>query len=142
MTSLKRIQNEIKLISSNDYIQFFDILVMDDNVFHWKIKLFGPPDTPYQNKIFNLDLLLPSNYPFEPPNIKFLTPINHININSNGDICLDILNDKWSPAQNIKTLLLSIHLLLSNPNYDDPFNYELAELFKNNNDEYLKLLNN
>lgn len=142
MSNLKRIQNEIKLINSNEYNQLFSIEIMENNIFNWKIKLFGPILSPYQNKIFDLDLLLPDNYPFEPPTIKFITHINHINVNSNGDICLDILNDKWSPAQNIKTLLLSIHLLLSNPNYDDPFNFELAELFRNNKDEYLKLLNN
>lgn len=33
-----------------------------------------------------------------------------------GRICLDILKDKWSPALQIRTVLLSIQALLSAPN--------------------------
>ena len=33
-----------------------------------------------------------------------------------GRICLDILKDKWSPALQIRTVLLSVQALLSAPN--------------------------
>ncbi|KYO17430.1 ubiquitin-conjugating enzyme E2 N [Alligator mississippiensis] len=49
-----------------------------------------------------------------------------------GRICLDILKDKWSPALQIRTVLLSIQALLSAPNPDDPLANDVAEQWKTN----------
>ena len=40
--------------------------------------------------------------------------------------------DKWSPALQIRTVLLSIQALLSAPNPDDPLANDVAELWKVN----------
>ncbi len=62
-----------------------------------------------------------------PPKIRFLTPIWHPNIDRLGRICLDVLKDKWTPAQQVRTVLLSIQALLSTPNPDDPLNNTAAK---------------
>lgn len=49
-----------------------------------------------------------------------------------GRICLDILKKNWSPALQIKSVLLSIQSLLSEPNPDDPLNNEAANEWKAN----------
>ena len=51
----------------------------------------GPEDTPYEGGVFELMLSLPARYPFEPPKLRFVTPIYHPNIDSTGRICLDLL---------------------------------------------------
>ena len=54
----------------------------------------------------------------------------HPNIDKLGRICLDILKDKWSPALQIRTVLLSIQALLSAPNPDDPLANDVADQWK------------
>ncbi len=43
--------------------------------------------------------------------------------------CLSLV-DKWSPALQIRTVLLSIQALLSAPNPDDPLANDVAEQWK------------
>lgn len=57
-----------------------------------------------------------------------MTKIYHPNIDTLGRICLDILKDKWSPALQIRTVLLSIQALLSAPNPDDPLDEKIAKV--------------
>jgi len=69
------------------------------------------------------------------PSSRYLRPPNHITLtlaDKLGRICLDILKDKWSPALQIRTVLLSIQALLSAPNPDDPLANDVAQAWKEN----------
>lgn len=65
-----------------------------------------------------------------PPKVLFRTKIYHPNIDKLGRICLDILKNKWSPALQIRSVLLSIQALMSLPNLDDPLDQEIADAWK------------
>ncbi|MEE6493097.1 hypothetical protein FKM82_016732 [Ascaphus truei] len=56
-----------------------------------RAQVVGGSGSPYEGGIFTLEIVVPERYPFEPPKIRFLTPIYHPNIDSEGRICLDIL---------------------------------------------------
>jgi len=101
-----------------------------DNLRHFNVLITGPHQSPYESGIFKLELFLPEDYPMAPPKVRFLTRIYHPNIDRLGRICLDILKDKWSPALQIRTVLLSIQALLSAPNPDDPLANDVADHWK------------
>lgn len=79
---------------------------------------------------------MPERYPFEPPQIRFLTPIYHPNIDDAGRICLDLLklppHGAWKPSLNIASLLMSIQLLMAEPNPDDGLMADIASEYKQN----------
>ncbi|GAM24195.1 hypothetical protein SAMD00019534_073700 [Acytostelium subglobosum LB1] len=103
-----------------------------DNLRYFNVIISGPEGSPFQGGVFHLELFLTDDYPMSAPKVRFLTKIYHPNIDKLGRICLDILKDKWSPALQIRTVLLSIQALLSAPNPDDPLANDVAEHWKSN----------
>ena len=96
----------------------------------------GPPDTPYEGGVFWIDVQIPPDYPWRPPKLRFLTRIYHPNIDSRGYICLDILEDHWSPILTILDALVSICSLLDDPGLTDPLVPEIAEIYCKDYDLY------
>ena len=47
-----------------------------------------------------------------------------------GPFTVTVCLDKWSPALQIRTVLLSIQALLSSPNPDDPLAADVAKHYK------------
>ena len=107
-----------------------------DDLYRWEGMIMGPSDSPYTGGVFRLRIQFPVDYPFKPPHVQFTTKIYHPNINAAGLICLDILKGQWSPALTISKVLLSITSLLTDPNPDDPFVPEIANLYKQNKERY------
>ena len=135
MSDIKRLQKELDDIKKND-IPNLSAGPINDNLFEWDAVILGPVSTPYEGGVFNLNISIPSNYPFKPPIVIFKTKIYHPNINSSGSICLDILKNQWSPALTISKILLSICSLLSDPNPNDPLVPDIAYILKNNPEAY------
>eukprot|EP00388_Colpodella_angusta_P020852 GDKJ01052522.1.p1 GENE.GDKJ01052522.1~~GDKJ01052522.1.p1 ORF type:complete len:199 (+),score=53.14 GDKJ01052522.1:37-633(+) len=110
---------------------------IDGNMFHWKGYIKGPEHTPFDGGLFIIDIIIPPEYPYNPPKMKFDTKIWHPNMSSQtGAICLDILKDEWSPALTIRTALLSIQALLSAPVPESPQDNEVATMYKTSIEEY------
>ena len=104
--------------------------------FNWVATIEGPSESPYENGTFNLSIKFPETYPFKPAAFKFTTKIYHPNINSSGDICLDILKGQWSPALTTTRVLISIQSLLTDPNPDDPLVGDIARVYKGDRKKY------
>lgn len=136
MAGLIRLTKELKDLQKNPPSNCTAQPENDENMFKWTGQLYGPADTPYQGGIFDLSIRFPTEYPFKPPKINFVTKIYHPNINSTGVICLDILKDKWSPALTLSKVLISISSLLSEPNPDDPLEPDIANEYKDSIEKF------
>uniref|UniRef100_UPI003AAEDADE ubiquitin-conjugating enzyme E2 T n=1 Tax=Centroberyx gerrardi TaxID=166262 RepID=UPI003AAEDADE len=107
-----------------------------------RAQIVGGADTPYEGGLFSLEIKVPERYPFEPPKIRFLTPIYHPNIDNSGRICHDALKlppkGAWKPSLNISTVLTSIQLLMAEPNPDDPLMADISSEFKYNKQLFME----
>uniref|UniRef100_A0A8R7PEX8 E2 ubiquitin-conjugating enzyme n=1 Tax=Triticum urartu TaxID=4572 RepID=A0A8R7PEX8_TRIUA len=122
----------------------------DNNIMLWNAVIFGPDDTPWdggmfgsqphwqanQSGTFKLTLQFTEDYPNKPPTVRFVSRMFHPNIYADGSICLDILQNQWSPIYDVAAILTSIQSLLCDPNPNSPANSEAARMFSENKREY------
>ncbi|KAJ8770921.1 hypothetical protein K2173_022093 [Erythroxylum novogranatense] len=135
---LKRLQSELMalMMSGESGISAFP---EEDNIFCWKGTIVGSKETVFEGTEYKLSLSFPNDYPFKAPKVKFETSCFHPNVDVYGNICLDILQDKWSSAYDVRTILLSIQSLLGEPNISSPLNTQAAQLW-GNQEEYRKMV--
>lgn len=111
-----------------------------DDANEWEILLEGPAGSPYQGFCFTLNVQFPSDYPLKPPAVSFKsdTVPMHMNVNSDGKICLGLLKDEWKAATKMSAVVTALHSLLECPNPEDPLITDLAELYNKDQEEYNK----
>lgn len=110
----------------------------EDNILMWEAIIFGPQDTPFEDGTFKLTLEFTEEYPNKPPTVKFVSKMFHPNVYADGSICLDILQNRWSPTYDVAAILTSIQSLLDEPNPNSPANSLAAQLYQENRREYEK----
>ena len=91
--------------------------------------IIGPSETIYADGFYLFKWNFPYNYPYAPPELKFLTSDGvtrfHPNLYRNGKVCLSILNtwsgEQWTSCQTIRSVLLTLVTLFNNePLLEEP----------------------
>ena len=135
-----RILREIEEIYTNPPDNVSAGPIEENDIYHWEAVITGPEDTDYKDGVFLLEITIPKEYPYKPPDCKFKTKIWHPNIDpDSGYICITTLKqEKWNPSMSISDILYTIMLLFYKPNFDDPLNWTAKNEFKKNPSEYKK----
>jgi len=129
----RRLQREFDELKKDTKLQSE---IKQNSVYDWDILMKGPPDSPYEKGMFWLNITFSADHPFKPPNVLFKTKIYHPNINETGNICIDILKDKWTPVFSVTKIIIAIQVLLNDPNPHDPLLQDVADLYLNDRHEY------
>ena len=128
-TRLNKELRDYKNQKDTDRIKLY--LRDNENIFQWQAKIKGPPDTPYEEGEFLVNINVPEDYPISPPKCYFITKIFHPNIDfSNGEICFELLKDKWTPQWSLESVCVALFNLLSNPNAESPLNCDCGNLIR------------
>ena len=85
-----------------------------------------------------MKLVIPEDYPNNPPKGYFLTKIYHPNVGPTGDICVNTLKKDWSIDVTLKLILQVIRCLLIVPFPESSLNDEAGKLFMESYDEFAR----
>ncbi|KAL2803411.1 ubiquitin-conjugating enzyme/RWD-like protein [Aspergillus granulosus] len=145
------LMNEFKALAKEQWV---NIELKDEDIFNWSIGLIVlNPDSLYYGGYFKAAMEFPSNYPYSPPKFRFLRPLYHPNIYPDGKLCISILHspgedemsgelasERWSPAQRVESVLISILSLLDDAEVSSPANVDAGVLLRKSPEEYKKIV--
>ena len=108
------------------------------DIFHWKITLIGPIDTPYAGGMFFLTADFTEGYPETKPEVRFVNKIYHLNVSpSNGHICISTLNH-WKAKTPMVDVISAIFALFYDQNPDSPYSGAMAKEYVSNRAQFNK----
>ncbi|KAJ5461401.1 Ubiquitin carrier protein [Penicillium daleae] len=145
------LMNEFRTLSREKWV---NIELHNDDIFKWDIALIVlNKDSVYYGGYFKARMTFPKNYPYAPPEFRFLQPLYHPNIYTDGRLCISILHapgedalsgesaaERWSPAQRVESVLISILSLLDDAECSSPANVDAAVMFRTNHDQYCAIV--
>ncbi|CAG8482919.1 12147_t:CDS:2 [Funneliformis mosseae] len=106
--AVKRLLQEARELQQ-DKCSDYNAQPLEDNLFEWHFVIRGPDGTEFEGGRYHGRILLPSEYPFKPPNLMLMTPNGRFELNKK--ICLSITGyhpEYWLPAWGIRTVLLGL----------------------------------
>ncbi|MCJ1424412.1 hypothetical protein MMC29_002300 [Sticta canariensis] len=145
------LMNEYKALAQEKWV---NVELSADNVFDWNIALIViNPDSLYYGGYFEAKMKFPKNYPYAPPEFQFRRPLYHPNIYKDGKLCISILHapgedemsgetaaERWSPAQRVESVLLSIISLLDDAECSSPANVDAGVMLRRQPEQYKALV--
>jgi len=110
---LKRIQKEVKEMPQYASNRWTALPRGGYDLLNWDATIQNLDDPRHHGKTYRLSIEIPGNYPFVAPNVRFIDRVKCENVYYDGEICLDILKDAWSPAYTLWSLLEAISSVLT-----------------------------
>ena len=112
---IRRMEREIQQMQDDDESSpYYSLSYNPDNIYIWSANIHCLPDIRHEGKNYNIEIICPPSYPFKPPIVKFLDPVECLCVsNATGLLRLDILGKEWTPSLTIRKLMLSICSVLT-----------------------------
>lgn len=134
-SAYKIIRRELYIVKNELDLSDIEVdMVTKNDITEWIVSINGPCDTCYEGGLFTLRVSFDEDYPMKRPVIKFETPIYHPCIKGEK-ISMHIL-ENWTPAIDMRQVLVNLLALLHNPLMEDPLEPEIARLCELNMPEF------
>lgn len=91
-----------------------------------------PNEGPYVGGTFVFEGHFPENYPMNPPKVHIMQRVFHPNLDYQGNICLSILRESWTPVQTLSSVADGLLFLMQYPNDEDPLDVEAGRVMREN----------
>jgi ubiquitin-protein ligase len=113
--TIKRLVKDIKDITKNPLTSHGIYYKHHDSDFlRGSALIIGNEGTPYYGGYYLFNIYYPTDYPYSPPTVVYMTNDGQTRFNPNlykcGKVCISILNtwkgEQWSSCQNISSILL------------------------------------
>ncbi|CAK8994441.1 Probable ubiquitin-conjugating enzyme E2 7 (E2 ubiquitin-conjugating enzyme 7) (Ubiquitin carrier protein 7) (Ubiquitin-protein ligase 7) [Durusdinium trenchii] len=146
------LKKELVTLMKDESCGFSVGLEDDSDFFTWRVVFEGPAESLYEGGIFTAILKFPSDFPNNPPEMRFETEMWHPNIYPDGRVCISILHppgtdrfndqetadERWRPILGVHSILISVMSMLVDPNVDSPANIDAAVNMKNDYEGWKK----
>ncbi|KAG9246687.1 ubiquitin-conjugating enzyme/RWD-like protein [Calycina marina] len=133
-TPTKRILTELAAFNTSPPPTIPSLTSSPTSLLSLRAILVSPPSQnlpAYTHGRWLLSIAIPPTYPIAPPVITFVTKICHPNIKfETGEICLDVLGERWTPVLGVVGALEAVGRLLGEPGVDSPLNVDVAALVR------------
>ncbi|EMD32681.1 hypothetical protein CERSUDRAFT_118447, partial [Gelatoporia subvermispora B] len=116
-TRQRRLMQELRDIVNSPH-PAVDVYTDDDLAF-WKIVIEAPQGSPYEGGTFLAYIDFGEEYPQVAPEVRFVTPILHPNINRHGRVCHAALDRSWLVDMTMTIILQIVYGLLLTPDTDN-----------------------
>ena len=137
-----RVSKELKTLSRDlpcESTASIFVRMHENSLSNFRVLLSGSADTPYSNGLFLFSVVLPEDYPSNPPQMQILTTGNgkirfNPNLYADGYLCLSVLNtwssspeEMWNPLLSslfqvfisIQSLIMDQNVIQKEPGYED-----------------------
>ena len=137
MAAMKYLKIEFDALQNDPILSLGCTVGLEKNdIFHWKISLAGPVDTPYAGGMFFLTAAFSEEYPEKKPEVRFINKIYHLNVSpTNGHICISTLNE-WKPKTPMVDVISAIFALFYDQNPKSPYSGEMAREYEHDRNTF------
>ena len=134
----KELVKEFNQLKNSPYVPVVKCEFVNNNKKHWQIVFKGSECSPYEDGYFILDFLFNKGvFPSYGPEAKFVTKMFHPNVDKNGHVCINILNN-WKSGRTMVDVLLGILEIMDNPVSSGGYSNDAKALLSKDVDEFYK----
>jgi ubiquitin-protein ligase len=118
------------------------------NLDQWRVFMRGPDDTwyahpddhpradPHLEKWWAIYVTFPPTYPIRPPIVRFVSVPYHMNVSTDGRVCLNLIEKGYMATMSVVELLQNIKQLFIEPDLNTPVDLMKRDLYKINQAKY------